>query len=710
MNNSCTVTTLKSNNKPHFAILIIIAAVSLITAVALSVHHFNYRAKILEQTKEDLWAMTVASVQEIEATLNESRELTDHFAGELTTAQPSEEQLLLRLRQLANRSPHFYGAGVSFRPYGHTKDRRLYAPYYKKGKQNKELELVMVEDVYDYTEPDHDWYSLAMAKGRSWTNPYWGAAGQSFMLSYSCAFYKNPTASHSDEPLGVVTIDFSMEAIKNLLNSLDLGPGGFSTIVSPGGNYVYHPNKEYVLSQYNLFTIAEEKSDADLLVLAQKAAKKESAIVENTDEVTGRDAWLAIAPIPTTGWSLQNTFLKESVPLHGKIQRRQIIHITLAFFIFLSACIALAFKIPGANSHTIPKIPLIHAALTILTIGLIWTITLSFQSGEAVKGTRLFNDTSLYKFMNSRSILAEQLHKKAPIFVPTSIFIESMAPLSGDEVRLTGYIRQKYDSSLPAGADKKFRIAKANNVTIKQVKQKTHNQSEIITYQFKAEVPKQFHHQKYPLETEQIQIRIAADESDPNVVLTPDLDAHPFRNSNLLPGIGRDVFFSGWNLIDSFYELHRNDTSTTFGQVNNTSKIPGTELRFNIHVRRNILNALITHLTPLAFVAIILYFLTILSSRLDPEKIFSICMAVFFVIVFSHIDIRRKIGGAGIFYLEYFYFVTYSAILYVTFNTVASVLDLKIPILRHNHRVISASLYWPVTTVLILTVTTFYFY
>ena len=698
------------NNKLLFIALIIIVILSLIASVGLTIHHIHYRSDLIKKTKTDLWSMTVEAVEEIEATLTDTMRAADDFADELTAARPTDEDMLRRLRELVKSRQRFHGAAVSFRPYGHDPVRRLHAPYYKKSFQDETLKLVMVEDVYDYTEPEHEWYVLPMAQGSCWTQPYWGKAGQTFMLSYSSVFYESDAAGQTGPPLGVVTIDISMDGIKKLINSLDLGPGGFGALVSRKGVYIHHPNREYIISQKNLFATAKKKKDNNLLLIAQKAAKGESAILELTDEATGQESWLAITPIPATGWSLQNTFFKDDVQLNIKVLRRQLMCIVLAYLLFLSASLALFFRLHRRSAQRIRAASLTCSILTALATGLIWIIALSFHSAEKSDGVRLFNDTTLHKFMNRRMIRAKQQHVKPPIFVPTGIYVESMKFFSADDIRLTGYIRQKFDSSFPADAEKKLRISKATNVSIKEVRRRIRDRAEFITYRFEADIRKNFSHEKYPLERECIQVRIVADESKHNIVLTPDLDAHSLRGSRLLPGIAEDAFLPGWKLTAAFYELSHNDPRTTFGHNHAEASGARAELCYNILVRRNIADAFISNLTPLFFVSIMLFFLLLLSTRLEAGKIFNICMAVFFVIVFSHIDIRRKICAARIFYFECFYFVTYGAILYVTLNTVSVLLRTNQPLLRYKKNLIAATLYWPIIQGSILLVTISYFY
>jgi len=98
----------------------------------------------------------------------------------------------------------------------------------------------------------------------------------------------------------------------------------------------------------------------------------------------------------------------------------------------------------------------------------------------------------------------------------------------------------------------------------------------------------------------------------------------------------------------------------------------------------------------------------ILNPLNFPGPIISICVAMFFVIVFSHIDIRGKISAQEIFYLEYFFFLTYASILYVVFNAGGAILKFEIPFCNYKSRG-PRLLFWPVFlgTVFLVTMTVF---
>lgn len=708
---STTPDSAPRSNRALFFSFVIIAIASLIIASILTGNHLLYRSKITDKTRANLQSITAEAAKDIGKTITETMQAADAIADDLTKSRFTKEQIKMRLRQTLEQQPYLYGGGIAFEPHGFDPDRRLYAPYYKKSSENGNLELVMIDESYDYTEPQHEWYSTAIAKNKPWwVESFWGEASQRFLTSYSAVFFKNDPIDGTKTPAGVVIFTISMDKIKKLINSLELGPSGFGALVSQKGIYLYHPNNDYVISRKNILDVAKEKKDKDRLLLAEKAARGESGIMNHVSTTTGRVSWLTYAPIPRVGWSLHNTFLKDDIPINVDTLRHQLFQMIVAWLVFLAASGALVSRIHQGNIRGIWGLSLTGTLFIILGVGLLWTIALIYNPIKRNDGIKIFDATVLQKIMNEDTNRSKEKHLPAPVYVPTGVFIESMRFSGPDDIFMSGYIWQKYDASFPQDVKKKITIAKATNVFIREAHRESSHDYEIIKYYFEAEIQQNFNHKKYPLEQELITICIFQEELNHNIVLVPDIDSYEIRGSSNLPGIDNDAFLAGWKLTNSFYELQQRDMNTNFGLYHNAAGENHPTLHYNIRIQRNFIDAFISNLTPIIIVAIMLFFLLMLSNRLDAAQVFSICVAMFFVIVFSHIDIRRKISVGEIFYLEYFYFLTYGAILYASLNAVGIMLESKWRLFRAGNDLIPRALFWPTLYSLIFIVTFFMFY
>lgn len=311
-----------NKNNAVFTILLVVSVVSFFAAAWMIYSHIHYRRDIIFETKNELQNLTIKATQDIEAILRQTTYDADIIADGLTTGKLSKSKMLKRLQAMVEKNPHYYGGTITFRPFGYDPNRRLYSAYYRKAGVGGNLELVQVESFYDYTKSEYEWYVLPMQEGSRWSEPYWGPAGKTFMTTYSSVFYENDQKTGDTPPLGIVTIDISMDQIKKIIEDIDLGPSGFGALISSKGVYLYHPIREYVFSQKNIIQVAQEKKDQDRLVLAQIAAKGLGGIINHISTTTKQAAWLVFAPVTLAGWSLQNTFSKKDIKIDLDTLRR----------------------------------------------------------------------------------------------------------------------------------------------------------------------------------------------------------------------------------------------------------------------------------------------------------------------------------------------------------------------------------------------------
>jgi hypothetical protein len=455
--------------------------------------------------------------------------------------------------------------------------------------------------------------------------------------------------------------------------------------------------------------VAKEKNDKDRLVMAEMAAKGEGGILDHISTTTKQSAWLVFAPVPLAGWSLQNTFLKMDIEIDVDTLRRQLIWIVFVVLAFLLVSVACVYSIIARSERSIWIMTGVSSLLIACGIGSIWFIALTYNPVDKIEGVRISDKATLQNIMSDYMNRSEEYHLEAPIYVPTGVFIDSIKFTGPSDVLLSGYIWQKYAKDFPDSIRKEFMISKATKVSINEVDRSFHNGKEIIRFHFEAEIRQRLTHKTYPLEQERIGLRIIHKDLDHNIVLTPDLDAYAVRSASHLPGLDKGTFISGWKLMNAYYELRQRDLNTNFGIAQTVEKENFPVLYYNIGIQRNFIDAFISNLTPLIIVSVMLFFLLLLTDRIDTARVFSLCVAMFFVIVFSHLDIRSKISAQGIFYLEFFYFLTYGSILYVALNAIGSLFESNVWLFLNKSR-ISQLLFWPIMLALILavTMTTFY--
>jgi hypothetical protein len=710
MNTPLSTVKNQKKRKLVFAVFLILSVLSFVAASLAIWQHIRYQQETFAKTKTELQSLTLKATKDIESIFKQAMAKVDTIANKLTSGRIQKSEIQEQIRNIILQNPNYYGSTICYRPYGYDPSKRLFAPYYHRiNSESDKLEFLKLEDQYDYTKPEYDWFVRPMNSGSSWGEPYWDPAGKTYMITYSSVFYDYDSGTDRKLPLGVVTLDISMDYIKKIIEDIDLGASGFGALVSSKGVYLYHPNSEYVVSQKTVAQVALEKNDKDRLVMAEMASKGLGGFLDHVSTTTHQKAWLVFEPVHLTGWSLQNTFLKNDIHIDVDSYRHQQIRIVCAVLAFLLLIIGCIYTLKSDSKLNRRLLILTGSLFIFIAIGSIWKIALKYNPADKIIGVRISDKATLQQKLNEYKTRSDSFHLEAPHFVPTGVYIDAIKFSGPSDVFLSGYVWQKYSDNFPEDLKKEFMISKATNISIEKLNSLKQNGVETIQFHFEAEIRQKLTHKTYPLEEELIEFQIIHKELDHNIVLTPDLDAYKVRSASQLPGLDKSVFISGWNLLNSYYELRRNDLNTNFGVTRTVSKDDFPVLYYNIEIQRNFIDAFISNLTPLIIVSVMLFFMLFLMDKIDTAKVFNICIAMFFVIVFSHIDIRGKISAQEIFYLEYFFFITYGLILYVALNAIGWLLQINSWYYRCNSH-IYAVLYWPVLLGLTFVITLFTFY
>lgn len=695
------------------ASLVIGSVTSLAVTVLLFQRHSSYRQSVTESARAHLVSATRGAASEIDAILRKTAAPVDRLAADLSAGRVDSKSMLGPLEDLVAQNPYTSGGTVTFRPFGFEPDRRLYSAYFVR--QGGSLQFVELDRTVDYTKPEYEWYGLAMAQGAMWTEPYWDEIAERLMVTYSAPFY----APGKGSPLGVVTVDIALDGIRRLIEAVDLGPSGFGALVSSKGVYLHHPVSSYVIEQKTLVDVAKASGDRTRLLLVEKVRSRESGVIEHSSTTTGMAALLVFTPVPSTGWSLQNTFIKDDLPLDAQLLRRQLVEAVLALVLFLCLFSALVLRADTGRTTSLWLVSLTWALVFAVAVGTIWRFSLANDAQRRAVGVKVSDVGTLRHVMEEYRQLCDRNHTEPPQFVPTGVFIESAFFSGTSDLTLTGYVWNKYRPGAQDHLTRGFVVGGASQVEITENYRAIDNGLEVVRWQFSATLHVRLDHSRYPLEQNLLGLRLAHKDLNHNVVLIPDLAGYRLTNPASLPGLDRDLSLTGWKVDQSFFELRRRDSGTNFGFERGLSKADFPALYFNVSVKRVFLDAFISNLTPLIIISVLLFTLIMIASRDErlvgfmqagSGRVLNICAAMIFVIAFSHIDIRRRLGAEEIFYLEYFYFLTYMNILWVSVNSVLYAMGKEIRIVQYRSNLIAKLLYWPFLLGALLLITVAFFY
>lgn len=683
---------------------------SLLVVGLFSYHHLSYKSRIFASAKADLQQVTVDAARDIDTILQQAIASAEGLADRLTRDRITGEDMLAGLREMLSASPNYYGGTITFAPYGYDPKARLYSAYYSKSGTAGALEYLQLADVYDYTTPEYDWYVEPMAQGNRWGEPYWDEAGKTYMITYSALFYRTAPETGEKIPNGVVTVDISMARIKDIVESLDIGPSGFGALTTRDGNYLYHPNSEYVLTHQNIRDVARQKGDANRLLIASKAAKEEGGILDHTSTTTGEASWLIFEPVPTSGWSLQNTFIRSDLDIDVDALRQQLVWILSAAIVFLSTVAALMQHASLGLPRRIWYLTAVVSLLLVVGISLIWDLALTYHPAVETAGVKVSDKATLHTVMRNYGQSSERKHLDAPVYIPTGLYIDAIEFSNANDLLVSGRLWQQYGEDFPDCPTRGIEIGRSKSVVTKQIGRYPVKGGEVVHWSFQAVLRTEVDSSRYPLEVEHLSIQLLPRCAVENIVLVPDLDAYTLTTATLLPGLDPEVFLPGWTLDESYFVLRASRRNTDFGVKQNFDREATPTLYYEIGIKRMFVDAFISNLTPLIVASIVLFAVVLLSKHVEVGRLMSVCVAVFFVVVFSHLDIRKNISAGEIFYLEYFFFVTYFAIILAPMNAFRLALGRDSRFFEYRDGILAKAVYWPSILMVFFVITVLKFY
>ncbi len=701
---------------------ILLCVFSLAAVLYLGYDYFTYKSAMMAGQKAQLLQITHKAAQDLDRAVGEVMRGADHIAETLSAPDANAETRRLAEQDLKRTllfHQGFQGATITYRPHAFKQDQRLYSVYYFR--QNGQLAFARLDQLHDYSNGRYPWYTAAMENGSRWSEPYFDETAKLLMITYSAVFHATDAATGKRVPQGVVTIDISLDGMKRIIESFSLGVGGYGALVSDIGTYLYHPTREYAATGRTIMDVAREKNDKDRRFLGEmlRGKRVSSGILDHVSVTTDLPSWMAYEPIPSTGWLLVNTFIKEDVPVDNDRLRRHLLMLTGFGVLFL---VSLTFLILHRQDAGVGRLWLMVAlASGILTAGMgsVWYFALTHDA-QVMKGTPVVHRAEIDDVARRLDADAKRRNADAPIYLPTGILIESLRFADGNDVIYSGQIWQRIGAGMPEGIVPGFILLSAEDVKTTEIYRHSAAGQTMVRWQFQARIRQHLRHVHYPFEREDLTIGLIAKDLAHRVILVPDLSAHVLNNPAALPGLAANLPVPGWEIEKSFFDLSKKVEGLSLA-VDAESGL-GEEmpvLRFNVLVKKHFLDSFVSNQFPLIVVSIMLFALLVTTTTdeklMDKMKTtagmaLSMSSALIFIVVFSHIGIRRVVVSDDIFYLEYFYFVMYVAILLVALVSIAHALQGKHDLPHYKDTHLVRLFYWPAIfgTLFVITLGVFY--
>ena len=292
--------------------LLVLGSTFLIMAM---VEVFNYtytRKMILESAENNARNLAVSMSRRIEQEFRAVQKVPENLAGYLKTHPTDNEKVLLSfLHSNVAENPEIFGSAICFEPHAFSKDQYAWAPYFfRTDKAVTYKQLASSE--YNYFQKEY-YYIPRAINGPHWSDPYFDTGGGDILMTtYSVPLYRPGAPWQKDSFLGAVTADVSLKWLTGLVTSVHVGKNGFAIIITETGIFVSHPDKKMIMEE-SMFSLADKFNLKELRVLGRAMVRNEEGFMPAGIELTGEQAFLAYARIPSTGWSIGIVQLKSDL-------------------------------------------------------------------------------------------------------------------------------------------------------------------------------------------------------------------------------------------------------------------------------------------------------------------------------------------------------------------------------------------------------------
>jgi hypothetical protein len=678
-----------------FRIILILCVFFGLGSIALGVQHLIMQRAALQNAKSTARQVAVDQANIINARLRKITPIAEGIAADLTSGALKPEDVTPRLRRVVEENPDLFEAGIAYVPFARGAGIRLSSPHVNR--DGKGINEFLLEQRYDYTT--YDWYKDGMAAaGPHWGEPYLGGATKTLVVGYSVPFYRKDDPK---TPIGLVRTNLSLNQIHRIISSLGLGETGYGFLLSRKGVYMSDPVEDYMREQRTIFDIARMRSDPGRKRLGDKVVTGQPGEEEGLSGVNGQATWMFTQPIPTSGWSLGTVFMQNEMALEPQVLRRSLIRVGSCSMAFLLLLSVLAFRVYRGEDRSLWNMAVAAAAIFVGGISLIWWLTLQYPDRNGEVGVHIYDNGSLQKFllMNVRS--PEEVQPISEI--KTGIFVRTMRFGTGNDVMLTGQLWQRYDKTIKEFSPG-FSMPNAESLDVKEAYRFDQGDQQVVGWDFKATLRERFEGAvKYPFDRAMVRVPISMKGFYKNAILTPDLESYQLLVPTSLPGTDKSLVLPGWNLASSYFIYSPTEVGTNFGVPRTLEQDKGYEMTFTMIAQRQFLDPFISSVLPIIVVASLLFGLLIIGSKQSHKvsatgfkatDIVRAGVTLLFPVLLAQVNLRTKIGASNIIYIEYFYFVLYTAILGVAANALLFTLKGH-GISQFRDNLVPKLLFWP---------------
>ena len=695
-----------------------LGVVAVAVSAYLSFDLYRSQHSRLEDAKTEAREEASRGASEVDARLRRIASVARSLSDDLAAGRVTSKTLDERLTEILMANSVLFAAGVAYAPVALDSPRRLSAPY--QFRVEGSIEKGRLEDEYDYTGPETEWYTNAVENGKAWAEPTWQEVAQGLTTTYAVTF-RLSDAGERPGPSGVAFLSVSVDRVTEATGALNVGKTGWSLVASKQGRLISHPLAQVVRDGASIRQIAQEYTDPLVLEEANKALRGEAGVFEAANGMTGQTSWFAYEPIPETGWTGAVVRIKDEVEMDEQSYRRGLIWISVTAIVGLSCLGALFCLGWNARRPSNTSLWILVVFLSLLLLGgmaLIRHVTYNQRSEQQQASVKILDPSGLRTFLQSQEQPSEGSVRQT-IHVPSGVFIQSMKFSAPNELLVTGVLWQKFNKE-SEGISEGFVLPDAVQSTLTEAYRRKEGPGETVGWFLRATVRQQLNLSRYPFDHDNVSIKLLHKDFDRGVMLVPDLGSYTLINPTARPGLKQNLALPGWDVAASFFDYKFSDYRTDFGLSGYQSRESIPELHFNVSLKRNLLDAAISNGIPLLVVLLMLFAIVVTSTKTEkesklvgfnPSAVMRVTSALFFVVLLAHIQLRNTLQTQEVVFMEYLYFTVYLAILFTSAHSFFFLMDrFKIRFIEYESSLVSKLLFWPVLLGLQFLITIVLFY
>ncbi|MEV3972846.1 hypothetical protein AB0K68_32660 [Streptomyces sp. NPDC050698] len=347
------------------------------------------------------------------------------------------------------------------------------------------------------------------------------------------------------------------------------------------------------------------------------------------------------------------------------------------------------------------------SAVLLAGTGLVWYGVVADTSSTLTRGTRVADGRQSDAYLRA--------HSAAPR-VPTGVFIQALRFTGAYDVEVSGYVWQRYDDSLPAGLERGIVFPEADESYEPEKVYEIHRDGEqVIGWYFNVTLRQVFDYRAYPLDEQNVWLRMWHPDFTQRVVLVPDWAGYPPWRSQAAYGLDSGFVSGNWDVKATAFSYDIPPYSASFGQQRHyQAQHAYPELYFNMHMAREFIPPLFGRIIPLTFIAVLVFASLFVTSKnttrfplsgFDGLTVVEFAAAILLVLTVDHNTARSETGSHGIAYVDYLYFCLYFMIIAVVWNSLLLSRGPRIAVVEWRDNLAPKLLYWPVLALVVFAIT-----